>query len=152
MDVIGTGTYPDEYTRIDVFSLPIAKIAAGSDLTFNVPIGLLWNVVSLTAKFTASAAAANRIPTMFVKDQAGTIVFQYTLGTITAGQTGTFTLLQGVVTPATFATGTVMLEPFPQTWLPSGWSFGTSTAAIDSGDTWTNVAAWVQAYLPVAGE
>ena len=152
MDVIGTGTYPDEYTRIDVFSLPVAKLAAGSDLTFTVPIGVLWNVVSLTAKFTASAAAANRIPAFFVKDQAGSIVFQYGLGTITAAQTATFTFMQGVVTPATFATAGNFLEPMPATWIPSGWSFGTVTAAIDAGDTWTNVNAWIQAYLPAAGE
>lgn len=152
MRVIGADTYPDEYVLEDVFNLPISKLAAGADLSFTVPIGVLWNVVSLTAKFTASAAVASRIPLFFVKDQGGSIVFQYNIATITASQNGTFTFSQDVVTPATFATGGIFLEPLPSTWFPSNWSFGTTTAAIDTGDTWTNVNCWVQAWLPRPGE
>lgn len=153
MQVIGTGAYPDDYERVDYFSLPIGKLAAGADLSFSVPTGILWNVISLTAKFTASAAAANRVPLFFVKDQAGTIVYQYNVtGNITASQSGTFTWSEDVVTPPTFANGGNFLAPLPQTWFPPNWSFGTTTAAIDTGDTWTNVACWIQAFLPAAGE
>lgn len=152
MRVIGADVYPDDYVLTDVFNLPIAKLAAGSDLSFTVPVGLLWNVVSLTAKFTASAAVASRIPAFVVKDQGGAIVYQYNVATLTAAQTGTFTFCEDVVTPATFATGTIMLEPMPSTWIPSNWSFGTVTAAIDTADTWTNVNCWIQAYLPPPGE
>lgn len=152
MRVIGADTYPDDYVLTDVFNLPISKLAAGTDLSFTVPVGLLWNVVSLTAKYTASAAAASRIPAFFVKDQGGAVVYTYNVATLTANQTGTFTFSEDVVTPATFATGTLMLEPMPATWLPSNWSFGTTTAAMDTGDTWTNVGCWIQAYLPPAGE
>lgn len=152
MDVIGAGTYPDEYVRTNVFNLPIAKLAAGSDLNFVVPVGVLWNVVSLTAKFTASAAAASRIPAFFVKDQGGAIVYQYGVATLTANQTGTFTFASGVVTPATFANGGNFLEPFPATWLPPSWSFGTVTAAIDTADQWSLVGCWIQEYLPAESE
>ena len=152
MDVIGTGSYPDEYTRIDYFSLPVAKFAAGADLSFIVPIGVLWNVVSLTAKLTTSAAVATRIPAFFVKDQSGAIVYQYNIGSLTATQNGTFTFSQDVRTPATFATGGIFLEPAPSAWIPAGWSFGTVTAAIDAADTWTNVNGWIQALLPPEGE
>lgn len=150
--VVGVDTYPDYYQQIDVFNLPVAKLAPGSDLSFTVPVGVLWNVVSLTAKFTASAAVASRIPAFFVKDQGGNIVYQYNVATLTATQTGTFTFSENVVTPATFATGTIMLEPMPDAWIPSNWSFGTVTAAIDVADTWTNVNCWIQAYLPPTGE
>lgn len=152
MRVEGVDTYPDDYVLVDVFNLPVSKLAAGSDLSFTVPVGVLWNVVSLTAKFTASAAVASRIPAFFVKDQGGTVVYTYNIATITANQTGTFTFSEDVVNPATFATGGLFLEPLPTTWFPSNWSFGTTTAAIDTGDTWTNVSCWIQAYLPPAGE
>lgn len=152
MRVIGVDTYPDDYVLTDVFSLPISKLAAGSDLSFTVPVGVIWNVVSLTAKFTASAAVASRIPAFFVKDQGGTVVYQYNIATLTATQTGTFTFCEDVVTPATFATAGNFLEPMPSTWIPPNWSFGTTTAAIDTADTWTNVACWIQAYLPPSGE
>lgn len=152
MDVIGTGTYPDEYVRTDVFNLPIPKIAAGADLSFTVPTGLLWNVVSLTGKFTASAAAASRVPAFFIKDQAGTIVYQYNVATLTANQNATFTFSEDITALPTFASGGIFLAPMPGTWLPSNWSFGTVTALIDVADAWTNVNCWVQAYLPAAGE
>lgn len=152
MDVIATGTYPDLYTRTDVFSLPIPKIAAGADLSFSVPFGVIWNVISLTGKFTTSAAVANRLPAFFVKDQAGTIVYQYGLGTLTATQNGTFTFSEDVAQVATFATGGNFLEPMPSTYITAGWSFGVATAAIDAADAWTNVNCWVQAYLPPPGE
>lgn len=152
MDVIGTGTYPDEYTRTDVFSLPIPKIAAGADLSFTVPIGLLWRVVSLTGKFTASAAAASRVPAFFVKDQAGSIVYQYNVATLTANQTATFTFSEDVTQLPTFANGGIFLAPKPSSWIPSNWSFGTVTALIDAADQWSAVNCWVQAYLPAEGE
>lgn len=152
MDVIGTGSYPDEYTRIDYFSLPVAKLAAGADLAFTVPVGVLWQVVSLTAKFTASANAATRIPAFFVKDQAGSIVYQYNVASITANQVGTFTFSQDIRTPATFATAGIFLEPAPSAWIPPNWSFGTVTAAIDASDQWSNVNAYIQALLPPEGE
>lgn len=152
MDVIGADVYPDIYDRVNVFNLPVSKIAAGADLSFQVPVGVIWNVVSLTAKFTASAAVANRVPAFFVKDQGGTVVYQYNVATITASQNGTFTFSEDVVTPATFATGTLMLEPMPSTWIPPLWTFGTTTAAIDTADQWSNVAVWVQEILPPAGE
>lgn len=151
-DVVGADTYPDQYSRLDVFNLPVSKIAAGTDLSFTVPIGVLWNVVSLTAKFTASAAAASRVPAFFVKDQGGTVVYQYAVATITANQTGTFTFSEDVVTPATFATAGNFLEPMPSTWIPSNWSFGTTTALIDTADQWSNISVWIQSYLPPEGE
>ena len=152
MLVIGADTYPDEYVLTDVFAQIPSKIAAGTDWTFTVPVGVLWNVVSVTAKFTASAAAASRVPAFVVKNEGGTIVYQYSVATITANQVGTFTFSEDVVTPATFATAGNFLEPMPSTWIPSNWSFGVTTALIDTGDTWTNIAAWVQAYLPPRGE
>lgn len=152
MRVIGADTYPDEYELIDVFSLPVAKLAAGTDLSFTVPVGLLWRVVSLTALFTASAAAASRIPAFFVKDQGGSIVYQYNVATLTANQTGTFTFAEDVSALPTFATAGIFLVPKPHAWIPSSWSFGTVTAAIQAADQWSNVNAWIEAYLPPPGE
>ena len=153
MRVIGADTYPDEYVLEDVFALPVAKIAAGADLSFTVPVGVIWDVVSLTALFTASAAAANRVPRFFVKNEAGVTVYQYNVSAaITAAQTATFTFSEDVVTPPTFANGGNFLAPLPSTWFPSNWSFGTTTAAIDTGDQWSNINVWVKAWLPKPGE
>lgn len=152
MRVIGADVYPDDFVLTDVFNLPISKIAAGADLSFTVPIGLLWNVVSLSALFTASAQAATRTINFFVKDQGGATVYQYAVASPIANNTGTFTFSEDVVTPATFASGGNFLEPLPSTWLPSNWSFGTTTTNIQTSDQWSAVNCWVQAYLPPSGE
>ena len=153
MDVIGVGTYPDDYTRIDVFNSPQTAPAAGADLLYTVPNGLLWNVVSMTALFTASAQAANRTVSFQVKDNAGKVVYQYAMGTaLTAAQTCTYTFSEDVAVPVASANGGNVLEPLPSTWLPPLWTFGTSTANIQTSDQWSAVSVWVQAYLPTEGE
>lgn len=152
MDIIGADTYPDIYDRVSVFNLPVSKIAAGSDLSFQVPVGVIWNVVSLTGTFTASATVASRSMAFFVKDQGGTIVYQYAVATLTASQAGTFTFSEDVVTPATFANNGNFLEPQPHAWFPPLWTFGTTTTNIQAGDQWSNVAVWIQEILPPAGE
>lgn len=151
--IIGADTYPDVYTRTDVFNNPQPQPAAGADLVYTVPIGVIWNVVSLTALFTASAQAANRTVSFFVKDQGGRIVYTYAIGTaLTAAQTCTYTFSEDVVTPTASANGGNILEPMPETWLPSNWSFGTTTANIQTSDQWSAVSCWIQAYLPAPGE
>ena len=153
MEVIAADVYPDVYTRVDPFALPVAKVAAGADLSFQVPNGLIWNVVSVTAKFTASAAVANRVISFNLKDQNGTLVYTYALPTLTANQSQTLTFSEDVVSvPASFTNGGTSLVPFPDTWFSSLWTFSTSTAAIDAGDQWSAVGVWVQAILPPAGE
>lgn len=153
MDIVGADTYPDLYTRVDVFVSAQPNPAAGADLSFTVPIGVLWNVVSITALFTASAGVANRTVNFQVKDQNGKLAYQYAIGTaLTAGQTCTYTFSEDVVTPTSSANGGVVLEPLPSTWFPSDWSFGTVTTNIQTGDQWSVVGAWIQAYLPPEGE
>lgn len=153
MEIIAAGEYPDVFTRVDPFALPIVKQAAGADLSFQVPNGLNWNVVSLTAKFTASAAVANRVISFNLKDENGTLVYTYALPTLTASQTQTLTFSEDVVSiPSSFTNGGVSLVPLPSTWFPSLWTFSTSTAAIDTGDQWSLVGCWVQALIPPAGE
>jgi hypothetical protein len=40
----------------------------------------------------------------------------------------------------------------PSTWLPSLWTFGTSTTNIQAGDQWSAVGCWIQAFLPPESE
>lgn len=153
MRVAGVDVYPADYVLTDVFNNPQPAPAAGADLSYTVPIGVIWNVVSLTALFTASAGAANRTVAFFIKDQGGRIVYQYGIGTaLTANQTCTYTFEEDVSLITASANGGNILEPLPATWLPPDWSFGTTTANIQAGDQWSNVSLWVQAYLPVDDE
>lgn len=152
-NIIAAGEYPDLFERVDPFALPIAKIAAGTDLSFQIPVGLNWNVVSVIATFTASAGVANRVINFQVKDQNGTLVYAYPLPQLTASQSQTFLFSEDVVSvPSSLTTGGTVLVPLPSTWFSSEWTFGTSTTNIQAGDQWSAVGCWVQAYLPSAGE
>lgn len=152
-NIIAAGEYPDLFERVDPFAVPISKLAAGTDFTFTVPVGINWNIVSVIATFTASAAAANRIINLQVKDQNGTLVYSYPMPTLTASQSQTLLLSEDVVSvPGSFTNGGTSLVPIPSTWLPSSWTLGVSTTNKDAADAWTAIGCWVQAYLPQAGE
>ena len=154
MDVIGPQFYPDYYTRRNVFSKLQVTPAAGSDISISVPNGVLWHVDGLRAVLTASATAANRMVGFSVKDQDGNSVWEYQMtAAVTANLTGTFCFSPWTSTvPTAFATTNSLLLPAPDTFIPPGWSFGSSTLNIGTADAWTAVRLWVEEWLPPAGE
>ena len=149
-DFYGPQLFPDTYVRANVAGFSPPKVAAGADISFTVPNGVMWDVVSVVGTFTASAAAANRQVGWIVKSQDGTTVYQYNItANLTAGQNATFTFSENVtLAPVAIATTNHLLMPQPVPWIPAGWSFGTNTTAIDVADQWSAVGIWVQVWLP----
>jgi len=153
-DVVSPGAYPDVYSRTSRFASRQVSPAAGADISITVPNGVFWDVNSLTALFTASAAAANRLVSFFVKNQDGQVVYQYQFSTaLIATNTCTFTFSEDyAAAPQAQGNGLFVLGPAPKPWLLPGWTFGTITAAKDAADQWSAVTVWVEEYLPPAGE
>jgi hypothetical protein len=153
LDVLGPQVGPDAFTRTNRFAFRAVSPAAGADISLSVPNGVLWDVNTLCALFTASAGAANRLVGFVVKNQDGQTVYTYqTTTALTANQTSTFTFSEdfhaGMQTPAN---GSLILGPSPQPLLLPGWTFGTVTAAIAAGDQWSAVTVWIEEFLPAAG-
>jgi hypothetical protein len=153
-DVHAPGTYPDVYSRTSRFGARQVNPAVGTDISITVPNGVLWDVNTLTALFTAGAGAANRLVSFFVKNQDGQTVYTYQFGTaLTTGQTCTFTFSEDyAAAPMAQGNGLFILGPSPKPWFLPGWTFGTTTAAIVGTDQWSGVTLWVEEYLPPAGE
>src|SRR5262249_62432013 len=76
-DIISPGSYPDVYPVTASFSKRHQVPAAGADISLSVHPGTYWSVKTLTALFTASANAANRLVGFFVQNQDGQKVYQY---------------------------------------------------------------------------
>lgn len=153
LDVVGPQIGPTIYSRTNRYAFRTVSPAAGADVVLTVPNGVLWDVNTLTALFTAGAAAANRLVGFFVKDHEGRTVYTYqTTTALTANQTTTFTFSEdfhtGMQTPAN---GSIILGPSPQPLLLPGWTFGTVTAAIAAADQWSAVTIWVEEWLPAEG-
>jgi hypothetical protein len=153
-DITSPQSYPDVYTRSNRFGSRFVSPAAGADISIPVPFGTFWDMNSMTALLTTGAGVANRLVSFFVKNQDGQIVYQYQFSTaITATQTCTFTFSEDyAAAPQSQGNGLIILGPSPKPWFLPGWTFGTVTAGIQAADQWSAVTAWVEEYLPPAGE
>ena len=153
-DILAPGAYPDAYERTNRFGARLVSPAAGADISVTVPNGVLWDVNSMSALFTAGAGVANRLVGFTVKNQDGQSVYQYqTTTALTANQTCTFTFSEDFAAVATTpANGGNILWPAPKPLMLPNWTFGTLTGAIAAADQWSAVTVWVEEYLPPAGE
>jgi hypothetical protein len=120
--------------------------AAGAEFVVKAPGEGLWRMISIAAIFTASAAVANRRPSLLADDQtdvywaaestvdiaaaAAVRVCAYT-GAVGAG-------LTGVLTNLPLPTEGLILQP--------GYRLRSSTALIDVADQWSAVRAQVMEY------
>ena len=137
-------------SRTNIVSQPIISPAAGADMLVTVPFGVMWDLQSFTARFTASAQAANRTLGFQVKDQSGNLVYQYQCSAnvaTTVVVTITFSEDCGLV-PTALATGNIVFFPCPRAWFGAGWQFGTFTGSIQTNDQWDLGAFWAAEYLP----
>ena len=128
----------------------VSNIAAGADWSIVAPGRGYWLLLSVYAKLVTSAVVANRQAQFTVDDQS-TTYFKVPLGAaIAASSTVEYCGFAGAQASA-IAGGTVVF-PLPPTGLllPPGARFRITTALIDAGDQWSNVAASIQEF-PVSG-
>ena len=120
--------------------LAIAQPTVGAELTFTVPYGVLWELVSLVGTFTASAVVATRRPALQVSDGSTVGVRVPANTNATASQAIRYSWSQDV---ANVAVGTDGSTAIPHLILESGWIVSSSTLAIDVGDQWSGLASLV---------
>lgn len=115
--------------------VPVADPAAGSEVVIQVPGGVFWRVLSLTARLVASVAVANRQVNLVMDDV--TTVFCRIPPTFsqTAGQTEDYTWARGV-TQVGAGLPASNLFPLPDLILPPVHRIRTITTALDVADDW----------------
>ena len=127
--------------------------AAGAEFTITTPdteAAGMWQVVSIRARFVASATVVNRFPALAVKDENGTEVYRIGFETaITNGLTifCTFTPAVGSIQGGV-ANSKALAFPLPGGPYPSRTAFTSITTGIDAGDQWSQLAILYQRFTP----
>lgn len=119
----------------------LAAPGAGNEFTFTVPTGEIWLLHAIHAQFVASAAVANRTPTLIVDDQTTTSARFSDGAVITAGSTVeiTWSPVGAFSSPANSAV--IMANLYDDLILQSGWRVRSLTQNLDAGDAYSALAA-----------
>lgn len=150
--VSGVGLGAGPFGNLNIATAQFTSPAVGADFTLKVPdTGEMWQLVAIHASLATSAAAANRIVNLTVKDHAGVIVYEFSITTaITAGLTIPITFTPQVASVSGDITAAKrFLFPVPAGPYLPGWTFNSVTTAIDTGDQWGQLAAWFIADQPL---
>lgn len=122
--------------RVELSTVP----AAGASPSLTVPGGHVWRVRALYGSLVASAAVANRVPTLTVTVDGATVY----VSTPPTAQTASSTVRYGWIPSDAESLGT---DPrrlvIPELVLGPGATLVISTAAIDVADQWSALAAWI---------
>lgn len=136
-------------SAIDVPTLKqitVANPGAGVDWRHTCPGIALRRIIALRALFTASAAAANRVPTLVLSDGSDDFAASGVATAITANQATAVSTFSGAPA-AGLQTGAFTIAAPTDGWLLlPGWSLRAVTAALDAGDAWTAIRLWVVDY------
>lgn len=151
MAVYHTAPFIDQNIAIDVGRGNLRLItgtlpAAGAEISETVPTAKLWVLLSMTANFTASAVAGNRIPIFRPLVGAVRLYRLAASGVITLGQLAS---LNWCAQGTSFSNNAVTIDfsiPLPLTILPAGAVISTVTSGLLAGDQWAAPFMRVQEY------
>lgn len=118
--------------------------AAGTAASLVTPGDRNRRVVAVRATLTASATVASRVPTLSYIDPDGIVWAAFGgISAVAASGTGATQWAVGVSTAATALTGADTVG-LPDLILPPGHGISIGAAALQSADTITGVAVWVE--------
>jgi hypothetical protein len=129
--------------------LVVANPAAAADWAYTVsptqfPNGLI--IVSVSALLTCSATVANRIPMLNVSGGANRVGIFGINAALTASQVARYVFGSGLPAAAAPVNSASAPSTFPLPvglFVPAGGSIATVTAAIASGDQWSDIVLGV---------
>ena len=150
----GVGLQTGTFTDCHIVSQLIPSPAVATDLTVTIPgAGGIYEMTAIRARLVTDANAVSRYVSVLVKDANGTEVYRY--GYETAFVAGTTYILTFAPVSSTAGGGVTNTKavtlPIPEgPYLPN-WTISTSTASIQAGDQWSQVAVWSRSYFPDYG-
>lgn len=120
-----------------------ANPPVGQDFNVQVPPGVTWVVQTFTASLVTSGVVASRRPSWSIDDGTTTVWTAPSDASVAASTAFTFTLerRRGYVDSQSGVNRET--ADFPVLTLPGGFRIRTTTAAIDAGDQWQAIAAYV---------
>lgn len=136
-------------STVDVPYLKQASVgnpAAGVDWRYTCPGIGVQRVVALQATFTASAAAANRFPSLTLSDGSNDFATAPINAAVTANLATIISTFPGAGGQGVAAGPQLWAAPHDGWMLLPGWSIRTVTTAIDAADQWSAIRLWVAEY------
>lgn len=120
-------------------SVPLGNPAAGANWGIVVPTGAAWVLNSARATLTTSAAAANRIPDLQIKDGSGNVVLDAMAAVAqTASLTDFWSWSPGAANSTVL--GSVNTVALPAGFkLNAGWSINQVTQNLQAADQWATI-------------
>jgi len=130
---------PESFVKIVKGSSP----SVGAELTLTIPGDQLWALRAFRCTLTTSAAVVNRLVTVFV-DDGSTEYLRTTLdAAIVASTTAAVQFFAGAGTAYQNGATNIGPLPAPEALLWPGSRIRTVTAAIDAGDQYSAIVAYV---------
>lgn len=142
----GRIVYPTEGPG-DLFYQTVGQPAAGTDWLFTLPLNVRFRLRSLAATLTTSAAVANRIPRIQLKNISALIYYQGAVNQVIAASTAAKVSAQmGQVGTATDVT-TVNIGLSGDVVLESGDSVVMNTLNLQGADQWSSIVLQFEQWL-----
>jgi len=118
---------------------------AGTDISFTVPAGLRWRIISFLAALTTSAAVANRLALLVIDDGVNNLIGSPSNVSQVASTSETYMWGDSMQLVPPF--NTLSVAPLPSNIIiPSGFRIRTQTAGLQGGDAWSTGRMLVMQY------
>lgn len=129
-------------------TIPVANPAAGAEIVQVVPGGVVWEVLALRATLTTSAAVANRLTSLQLRDSDNRIAYEFPGAAVQAATLGvSYTWSSGYGT-STAVQGQQLPLPAPPPVVLAGGTVRTVTTLLDVADQWSAVVLTVREWSP----
>jgi hypothetical protein len=125
-------------------AIPLANPGAGAEWIATVPAGAAWELLSANFSFTASAAVANRIPTVQFKDDTGVRYARINANVTVAASIGTSMSFQAGIGSTLSGNASGIALPGRDLPLMAGHQVGSLTSALDVADVYASVVLVVR--------
>lgn len=125
-----------------ILSGSVASPAAGAEWSNVFSTNEPFRLISIQAKLTASAVVANRQVAFLLRDVNGLeCYFSGSTSNIAASGSGhaQASIAQATSQATNDGQGNGLVTPWPDFWLPPGWSIASRTASLDVGDQWSAI-------------
>lgn len=123
---------------------------AGADITETVPTGARWEVLTMSATFTASVAVANRFPLYQMDDGVQTFYRFGLLAALTASQVRAIVWHQGGLGAVVDQNNSISVPLPVGIRMAAGFRMRTTTTNIDVADQWSLVRYVVREWIEAA--
>ena len=125
-----------------VKTIAIPDPAAGAELSYTVPSGVVLLVLSFYARFTADVTAVNREPALALSDGTRTLSINQADRSVGASTGIILSWADSIESDSNPPVSGRVRVALQTALLLPGWAIGTETTNLQAGDQWSNVTIY----------